>query len=190
LASALHLAFIAGFPILLLGACSTTRFVSSDATDNGLLPTPSPYQKDAFVDDEPAVWWAHQYSLPREIHGSIPGHSVAETASLARRLPPPGDGQFNPAPSVIDRSGRILLYFNPAILPDDDSLCEEARQIGTAPQDGRDTDVTSALCDGSKTLAVVHAVVSAETSDPKIKDGLATIESSLFWDLYKTPWMP
>jgi len=171
--------------MLLLGACST-RIISSQALDQ---TEPDVVDQDAVVDMEPGVWWARQYSLPVEIHGTMPGHSASETASLAQRTPPP-DLKAPSTPSIADRTGRILMYVNPARLPEDDALCVESRHVGHTRQGGSDAGVTVALCDDTKTLAVVHGVVEADASQSDIKSGLGTLQSALFWDLYKTPYEP
>jgi hypothetical protein len=82
------------------------------------------------------------------------------------------------------------MYVRPAHLPEDDAVCDEAGHVGQTGQSGHDADVTVALCDDTKTLAVVHGVVTADASDQEIKSGLDTMQSALFWDLYKTPVMP
>lgn len=173
-------------PMLMLGACST-RFVSSEALDT---TEPDTFNQDAVVDSEPGVWWAHQYALPVEVHGTMPGRSTSQLASLSRREPPASVQGKPVPPSIIDHTGRILMYVRPAHLPEDDALCEEPHHVGQTGKAGRDADVTVALCDDSKTLAVVHGVVTADASDQEIKSGLDTMQSALFWDLYKTPVMP
>ncbi len=74
-------------------------------------------------------------------------HSEIETPSLSCRTRPAGQRDIKVGPSIIDRSGRILIYVNPVRLPSDDAMCDENQQIKQITHSFHDISIIAALCD-------------------------------------------
>jgi hypothetical protein len=122
-------------PLLLPVACTTTIVDSENPSKN------RPPQ------------WTDYWTLPVEIHGSIPGVSAPQLEAVF----PAGAGS----------ALRIVLYLNPARMPPDSTLCDNGGDFIAGHQPGRYAFMVGALCNGTAVITYATANILAGGITPQ-----------------------
>ena len=112
-----------------MGACTTTTVIVSENPSKNRPPQ-----------------WLDYWSLPVEVHGSVPRLRQPELAALFHAPLPEGGN-----------ARRVELYLDPARLPPDDVLCSRPDLFLPGGQDGSYAFVAGALCNGKSVVTYATA---------------------------------
>jgi hypothetical protein len=149
--------------MVLLSGCASTTIVSSN--------NPSRAQ--------PAAWTDYA-SLPVQARGVIAGHSKADLLALFPRQYPQQVASLDALPPSIG-TRHIVMYFNPAGVPDASALCSGSSAFRRGAQDGKSAHVVAALCDGNTEITRLDARLLTEGLTPAQLTGQFDMLKNQLW---------
>ncbi len=122
-----------------IAACTTTTVIVSENPSNNRPPQ-----------------WLDYWSLPVEVHGSVPRIRQPVLAALFHDPPPHGGD-----------TRRVELFLNPARLPPNDLLCSRPDLFLAGGQDGSYAFVAGALCNGESVVTYATANILTASLTPE-----------------------
>ncbi len=127
--------------------------------------------------------WADYASLPVEVHGTVPGYTHVELATLFPKMATPQYASLGSLP--LSNGGRhMVMYLNPQQVPSDTALCSDSAAFQPGSQQGRSATVVGALCDGNDVVTRATARVLTEGSSPEqLAHNLDNVRIQLFYSL-------
>jgi hypothetical protein len=153
--------------VVLLGGCATTTVTGTT--------NPSGAQASA---------WSNYDSLPVELHGTVPGRTEGQLASLFPADPQPQYAAIGDLP-LQPPGRRMVLYVNPARMPPNSALCSDSTVFQSGPQSGKSAYVEGALCDGPKLISTANGYVLAKDASPhRLAQNFGVIRDQLYQVLF------
>ena len=116
------------------------------------------------------LWWDYK-SLPVKFIGTVPGQTDATLAALY----PTQDGVASAD------SRRIVMYLNAVRLPAKDVLCSAETEFAQGGPKGGLTQVTAAMCDGSKEITRTSGQIATDGASARwLTIGFDNIRDQLY----------
>jgi hypothetical protein len=145
----------------------------------------------AIAKDYPDAWANRVRSLPVEVHGSIPGHTLTQTAAaIDHGVVQQDTADFEHTGVSLYAMPRVIVYIGGNAAPSRDRYCELQPDFSRrAVMATKGLLIRGALCDGPRPVAYAR-ITLAEPSATTVGPAVARLESDLVQGLSPPPPQP